>query len=102
MLSVIYVECHIPALYAECRFAECRYAECHYAECRGAAIQVGRYSQNFLRTFFHHSRANVIKQFLSVTYDFLYKARMFVRLVFPHPVGPMMASSWPNYDAKDL
>ena len=31
MLSVTYAECHILALYAECR-----YAGCHYAECRGA------------------------------------------------------------------
>ncbi len=28
MLSVIYAECHIQALYAERRYAECRYAEC--------------------------------------------------------------------------
>ncbi len=34
MLSVIYFDCHIQALYAECRNAECRYAECRYAECR--------------------------------------------------------------------
>jgi hypothetical protein len=31
MLSVIYAECHMQALYAECR-----YAEYLYAECRGA------------------------------------------------------------------
>jgi hypothetical protein len=31
----IYAECHIQAVYAECR-----YAECHYAECRGAIITV--------------------------------------------------------------
>ncbi len=52
MLNVIYAECNIPALYAECRFAECRYAECHYAQCRyaechyavsrGDAIQAGK------------------------------------------------------------
>jgi hypothetical protein len=35
MLSVIYAECHIQALYAECRYAEYHYAECRYAECRG-------------------------------------------------------------------
>ncbi len=34
MLSV--VECHIQALYAECRYANCRYAERRYAECRSA------------------------------------------------------------------
>ncbi len=28
MLSASYAECHIQALYAECRHAECRYAEC--------------------------------------------------------------------------
>ncbi len=34
MLSVIYVEYHKQAHYAECHYAECRYAECRYAECR--------------------------------------------------------------------
>ncbi len=28
MLSVIYAECHIYALYAECRYVTCLYAEC--------------------------------------------------------------------------
>jgi hypothetical protein len=38
MLSVTYAdaECHIWALYAECRYAEYHYAECRYAECRSA------------------------------------------------------------------
>jgi hypothetical protein len=41
MLSVIYAECHIKAIWGECRYAEycsveCRYAECRYAECRYA------------------------------------------------------------------
>ncbi len=36
MLNVIYAECRIIALYAECHYAECHYAECHYAVCRGA------------------------------------------------------------------
>jgi hypothetical protein len=36
MLSVIYAECHIQAL-----CAECRYAECHYAKCRGALKSPG-------------------------------------------------------------
>jgi hypothetical protein len=36
MLSVTYAECHIKALYSECRYAECHYTECRYAECRGA------------------------------------------------------------------
>jgi hypothetical protein len=31
MLSVIYTECHIQGLYAECRYSECRYAECRSA-----------------------------------------------------------------------
>jgi hypothetical protein len=31
MADHCYAECHIQALYGECR-----YAECHYAECRGA------------------------------------------------------------------
>ncbi len=45
MLTVIYADCHISALYSECccaegphadcHYAECRYAECHYAECHG-------------------------------------------------------------------
>ncbi len=37
MLSVIYAECHIQALYAECRCGECQNAECRYAECRSTA-----------------------------------------------------------------
>jgi hypothetical protein len=28
MLSVVYNECHIHAIYAACRYADCRYAEC--------------------------------------------------------------------------
>jgi hypothetical protein len=41
MLTAIYAECHIQALYtegcyAECHFAECYYAECHYGECHYA------------------------------------------------------------------
>ncbi len=32
-----YAECHIKALFAECHCAECRYAGCHYYDCRGAA-----------------------------------------------------------------
>jgi hypothetical protein len=37
MLSIIYSDCHIQALYAECHYAvsQCHYAECPYAECRG-------------------------------------------------------------------
>jgi hypothetical protein len=31
MLSVIYAECHLQALNAECGYAECRYAECRSA-----------------------------------------------------------------------
>ncbi len=33
MFSVIYAECRMQALHAECYYAECCYAECHYAEC---------------------------------------------------------------------
>jgi hypothetical protein len=33
MLSVIYSECHLKTVYAECHYSECRYAECRYAEC---------------------------------------------------------------------
>jgi hypothetical protein len=41
LLSVIYAQYHIQALYAECRYTECRYVKCHYAErcyaeCRSA------------------------------------------------------------------
>jgi hypothetical protein len=32
MLSVIYAECHIQALYAECLYVECHYAERHGAQ----------------------------------------------------------------------
>ncbi len=32
-----YTECHLQALYAECRCGECQNAECRYAECRSAA-----------------------------------------------------------------
>ncbi len=35
MLSVTYAECHIQAVYAECRYAKCR-----YTECRGADVNV--------------------------------------------------------------
>ncbi len=36
MLSVIYAELHISALYSDCHYTECCYAECRYAVCRGA------------------------------------------------------------------
>jgi hypothetical protein len=41
MLSDIYTECQIQALYAECHYAkrhyaECYHAVCHYAQHRGA------------------------------------------------------------------
>jgi hypothetical protein len=39
MLSVIYAECHIQALYAGCHYAECRYAECRYTVCSGAVFR---------------------------------------------------------------
>jgi hypothetical protein len=39
MLGVIYAECHIQALYAECHYSECRYPEIHYAECHGAYLR---------------------------------------------------------------
>jgi hypothetical protein len=35
MLSVTYAECHMKALYAECRYAKCRYAVCRGALSRG-------------------------------------------------------------------
>jgi hypothetical protein len=31
MFTVIYAECHIQALYAECHYADRRYAECRGA-----------------------------------------------------------------------
>ena len=39
MPSVVYVECRILALNAECSYAERHYAECHYAECSYAECQ---------------------------------------------------------------
>ncbi len=46
MVSVVYDESHIQALYAEYhyvefRHAECRYVVCRYAECRGAETWTG-------------------------------------------------------------
>ncbi len=35
MLCVIYAECHIQAIYAECHYAERRYAECRDALKKG-------------------------------------------------------------------
>jgi len=35
MLSIIYVEYHKYAFYAEYLYAEYRYGHCRYAECRG-------------------------------------------------------------------
>jgi len=32
MLSVIYAECHIQALYILYHYGECHYAKCHYVE----------------------------------------------------------------------
>ncbi len=52
MLNVICAECREYAYYVECHYAECRYAECH-AECRGA-----------------YPRANFIKLFTAVSYEF--------------------------------
>ncbi len=39
MMSVIYAECHIQAVYAECGYSECRYAECHGAMFNSLAKQ---------------------------------------------------------------
>jgi hypothetical protein len=39
MLSVIYADCHILALYSECNYAECHYGKCHYAECHYAEFR---------------------------------------------------------------
>jgi len=36
MQSVIYTECHLQALQAECQYVDCHYAQCHYVECHGA------------------------------------------------------------------
>ncbi len=33
MLSAIYAEYHLQALYAECCYAKCHYAKCHYVKC---------------------------------------------------------------------
>ena len=45
MLSVIYVECHIYALYIEWHYAECR-----YAECRGSEVYAPAFYKNVLNT----------------------------------------------------
>ncbi len=39
MLGVIYAQCHISDVYAECHYAECR-----YGECRGAIRLLSRTS----------------------------------------------------------
>ncbi len=52
MLSVIYAECHIQALYAECHYAVCRYAEYRYTECSGAGFRAmlsGLYYKHILK-----------------------------------------------------
>jgi hypothetical protein len=36
MPSVIYAECHIQALNAECHYGECLFAEYHFADFRDA------------------------------------------------------------------
>ncbi len=69
MLSVIYAECHVQAVYAECRYAECRYAECRNAECRSANLQPLSYngsqkphgSIDSHDTRFHHSNQGILK-----------------------------------------
>jgi hypothetical protein len=35
MLCVYCAECHIWALYSDCRYADCHYAECRYVDCNG-------------------------------------------------------------------
>ena len=39
MLTSIFAEGRLQALYAECHYAEGPYAECRYAECRGAPFR---------------------------------------------------------------
>ncbi len=39
MLSVVYAECHIRAIFADCQYAECRYAQCRYAKCLGTLLE---------------------------------------------------------------
>jgi hypothetical protein len=34
--AVTYIECHIEALNAECRYAQCHYVKCHCAEFLGS------------------------------------------------------------------
>jgi len=49
MLSGIYAECHLQALYAECRYAECRYGECL---CPGYIKWLCRYHCNIQSNFY--------------------------------------------------
>ncbi len=35
MPSVVYAECHVKTLNAQCPYTECHYPECRYAECCG-------------------------------------------------------------------
>ncbi len=77
MLSVIYAECHIQALYAECQYAECPYAECRYAECRAptrlilySVLRLDNYNSLQILRFVYTSNfamyfSNAILQFTS-------------------------------------
>ncbi len=66
MLSIVYADCRILALYTKCRYAEChyaecryaechytdcRYAECHFAECRGAKCRIQKDPKMYIRIF---------------------------------------------------
>jgi hypothetical protein len=48
MRSVVFAECHIYALYAECRYAECCYAECH-----------GAHAVSVINHFYFYAKPNV-------------------------------------------
>ncbi len=50
MLSFIYTECHIQALYADNRYAECRHAKCRHDECRGAVLLFMTHRQRITAT----------------------------------------------------
>jgi hypothetical protein len=38
MLSVIYAECLVQSLSAECHYAECRFGDCRSAKLKGALL----------------------------------------------------------------
>ncbi len=59
MLSVVYAECHIQALYAECYYAECSYAVCHGAIHTTVQNKVLCLSLSTSSNLLHHLRSGL-------------------------------------------